>query len=99
LEKKLGIGSADGAGEAWKVGPAYAALSFSCGVMMLDWEDVCRWPLLLGAGDGRLAGGFFADRGAFFFDEVTGFDESVVAPPGLTFRGGDDGGVLSMTDF
>jgi hypothetical protein len=25
LEKKLGIGNADGAGEAWKVGPAYAA--------------------------------------------------------------------------
>lgn len=24
LEKKLGIGSADGAGEAWNVGPAYA---------------------------------------------------------------------------
>jgi hypothetical protein len=35
LDKNLGIGSADGAGDAWKVGPAYAPWTFAGVPMML----------------------------------------------------------------
>jgi hypothetical protein len=47
---------------------------------------------LVGAGEALLSRGFFADRIGFFF-ELFKFDESVWIPPGLMFRGGDDGGV------
>lgn len=98
MEKKLGIGRADGAGDAWKVGPAYAALSF-IGVPLLGWEEVRPCPF--GAGDARLPWlwfGFLPERGGFFL-EWTLFDESVAAPAGLMFLGGEDGGVLSRAVF
>lgn len=50
MEKNLGTGIDDGAGEAWKVGPAYAALE---GVIRLElfWPEVetgrarCDWGI------------------------------------------------------
>lgn len=48
---------------------------------------------------GPSRGGFFADRGFFFLDKLTLVDESVAAPPGLRFLGGDDGGVVNKVAF
>lgn len=48
---------------------------------------------------GPLCGGFFADLGFFFLDIFALIEESVVVPPGLRFRGGDDGGVVRKAVF
>ena len=62
-------------------------------------EEVWRCPLLNGEPLGPFCGGFFADRGFFFLDKLTLVDESVAAPPGLRFLGGDDGGVVNKVAF
>lgn len=43
--------------------------------------------------------GFFPDRTFFFLDDFTLLEESVAAPPGLRFLGGEEGGVVKRVPF
>lgn len=66
----------------------------------LPCEDVWRCALLNGELFGTSSfGGFFAERGFFFFERLTLFEESVAVPPVLKFIGGDDGGVVNNVGF